>query len=93
MASWIKKAWLKLRLARQRRFGSRVGGGAWRAPGTRLFHAPRGGAVVATGNHDERRPTRRYVSDVSITELRAVIAAKEHATTPTHKKVQMLEIS
>ena len=54
---------------------------------------PRGGrrGARATGAGGPR--PRRYASDVSMTELRAVIAAKEHATTPTHKKVQMLEIS
>ncbi len=30
--------------------------------------------------HDEWQVTRRYVSDVSMDELRAVIAAKGHAT-------------
>lgn len=49
--------------------------------------------AVVIEQHDEWQVTRRYVSDVSMDELRAVIAAKHAATEPTHTRADVLEIS
>lgn len=50
--------------------------------------------AVVIEQHDEGQVTRRYVSDISMDELRAVIAAKEHvATEPLQTVREALEIS
>ncbi|MFE9789831.1 IS256 family transposase, partial [Nocardia salmonicida] len=42
--------------------------------------------------HDEWQVTRRYVSDVSMDELRAVITAKEHAAAVAQESTSVAEI-